>query len=186
MSKITIRCVFMSDAEAMLAKSHFLIALSGEPLPEDYEPTIFKNYKHDFQYNGQNIEMHLWDTSGQEEYDRLRPMSYAKCDIAVLIFSLNNKKTLTNLDKYVKEVKEYADNSVRILVGINLEKKDDDDDTVNDPVSDSEIEEWAQKNGMNATLKHTLKSGENMDKVFDFFAENYIAIKKKDKQCNIA
>lgn len=184
MSEIIVRCVFLSSVDAAEEKTHFLYALSGDPLPEDYEPTIFETKKLNFKYNGQNIGMHLWDTRGQEEDAKLRPMSYAKCGIAVLVFSMNNKKTLNDLDIYVKEIKEYADDSCRILVGVTLEKKGDQE--VNDPVSDNEMEEWAQKNGMNATLKQTIKSGESLEKVCEFFAEKYLATKNKDKQCNIA
>ena len=182
----TIRCVFLSSEEATQAKLYFLLTLAGQPLPEDYEPTIYENFKHIYKYKGEDIEFHLWDTSGQEEYDRLRPMSYAKCDVAVMVYLLNNKKSLDDLEKFVKEVKQYADKSTRVLIGLELEHKNEDEEGNSEPATDSEIEEWAKQNGINATLKHTVKSGENLDNIFEFFAENYIATHPKDKGFSIA
>lgn len=43
--------------------------------------------------------MHLWDTAGQEEYDRLRPLSYPGTDVVLLCFSLIQTSTL----EYIKE-----------------------------------------------------------------------------------
>lgn len=186
MSTKTIRCVFLSSEEASQAKLYFLLTLAGQPLPEDYEPTIYENFKRIYKYKGQDIQFHLWDTSGQDENNRLRPMAYAKCDVAVMVFLLKNKKSLTDLEKYVKEVKEYADNSTRVLIGLQLEKKDEDEEGNPEPVSDSEMEEWAKQNGITATRKYTIKNGDNLDSFYEFFAENYIATHQKDKGCNIA
>lgn len=185
---LTIRCVFLSTEEVTRTKLYFLVALTGQPLPEEYEPTMYETFKRTYKYKGGDIQFHLWDTSGQEEYARLRPMSYAKCDVAVLVFSLNSKKSLNGLEKYLTEISEYANNSTRVLIGLQLDPKyaDEEDNNNQEPVSDSEMEEWAKKNGIKATLKHTVKSGENLDSIYDFFAENYIATHPQDKGCNIA
>lgn len=184
---LTIRCVFLSTVEASRGKLFFLVSLTGQPLPEDYEPTMYETFKRTYKYKGGDIKFQLWDTSGQEEYEKLRPMSYAKCDVAVLVCSLNSKKSLNGLEKYVNEIKEYANNSTRVLIGLQLDPKYADEEESNpEPVSDSEMEEWAKKNGITATLKHTVKSGENVDGIYDFFAENYIATHPQDKGCNIA
>ena len=35
------------------------------------------------------IEMALWDTAGQESYDRLRPLSYPSTDVILICFSID-------------------------------------------------------------------------------------------------
>lgn len=46
------------------------------------------------------IELALWDTAGQEEYDRLRPLSYPESDVILIIFSVDFPTSLANvLDK---------------------------------------------------------------------------------------
>ena len=34
--------------------------------------------------DGQTVNLNLWDTAGQEDYDRLRPLSYLQSDIFLL------------------------------------------------------------------------------------------------------
>ena len=50
-------------------------------------------------HKGEEFTIHLWDTAGQEEYDRLRPLSYPGTDIVLLCFSLIQRSTLD----YIKE-----------------------------------------------------------------------------------
>jgi hypothetical protein len=40
-------------------------------------PTVFENYTAQMKSENENILLHLWDTAGQEDYDRLRPLRCA-------------------------------------------------------------------------------------------------------------
>jgi len=53
-------------------KTSLLYVFSRNEFPEQYLPTVFETSVTDIQLNGRNVEMQLWDTAGQEEYDRLR------------------------------------------------------------------------------------------------------------------
>lgn len=44
--------------------------------PQEYVPTVFDNYAGSHTVEGRSYAMTLWDTAGQEEYERLRPLSY--------------------------------------------------------------------------------------------------------------
>ncbi|KAL7912707.1 putative Rho GTPase Rho4 [Trichoderma velutinum] len=64
-------------------KTCLLISYSQGYFPEKYVPTVFENY---ITYpthppTGKTVELALWDTAGQEEYDRLRPLSYPETDL---------------------------------------------------------------------------------------------------------
>ena len=54
-----------------------------------------------------HIELSLWDTAGQEEFDRLRSLSYDNTDVVVLCFSVDSKDSLENVEsKWVGEIQE--------------------------------------------------------------------------------
>lgn len=77
---------------------HRVLNLNG--FPQAYIPTVFENYVTQVSFEGKQIELALWDTAGQEEYDRLRPLSYPESDVILVIFSVDFPTSLGNvLDK---------------------------------------------------------------------------------------
>ena len=55
------------------------------------------------------VELALWDTAGQEDYDRLRPLSYPDTDVILLCFAINNKDSLENVsEKWKPEVDHFC------------------------------------------------------------------------------
>lgn len=38
--------------------------------------------------DGVAVSLGLWDTAGQEDYDRLRPLSYPQTDVFLICFSV--------------------------------------------------------------------------------------------------
>ena len=55
------------------------------------------------------VELALWDTAGQEDYDRLRPLSYPDTDVILLCFAINNKDSLENVcEKWKPEVSHFC------------------------------------------------------------------------------
>lgn len=38
--------------------------------------------------DGIQVSLGLWDTAGQEDYDRLRPLSYPQTDVFLICFSV--------------------------------------------------------------------------------------------------
>lgn len=46
------------------------------------------------------IQLTLWDTAGQEDFDRLRPLSYHDTSVVIIVFAINHRVSLLNvLDK---------------------------------------------------------------------------------------
>ena len=63
--------------------------------PTVYEPTVFENYVHDIFVDSIQMELSLWDTAGQEEFDRLRSLSYDDTQAIMLCFSVRTPPMLT-------------------------------------------------------------------------------------------
>lgn len=79
-----------------------------------------------------HIELSLWDTAGQEEFDRLRSLSYDDTHTIMLCFSVDSKDSLENVEsKWVGEIAENCAGVKLVLVALKCdlrEKGDDDED----------------------------------------------------------
>ena len=68
-----------------------LVSYAEGRFPEEYLPTVFDNYAAELIVDGQPISRALWDTAGQEEYDRVRPLSYPNTDVFLAAFSVDSR-----------------------------------------------------------------------------------------------
>lgn len=63
---------------------------------------MFENYVTNRQFDGKIVEIALWDTAGQEEYDRLRPLSYPESHVILIVFSVDFPVSLGNVQDKVR------------------------------------------------------------------------------------
>ena len=108
-------------------KTCLLIVFSKDTFPEVYVPTVFENYVADITSEaGQAIELALWDTAGQEDYDRLRPLSYPDTNVLLICFSIESPDSLENVpEKWVPEVRHFCPSVPFVLVGCKMDLRDD-------------------------------------------------------------
>ena len=52
--------------------------------------------------DGKHVELALWDTAGQEDYDRLRPLSYPDSHVILICFSVDSPDSLDNVQEKVR------------------------------------------------------------------------------------
>ena len=76
-----------------------------------YVPTVFENYVADIEIDGKDIELALWDTAGQEDYDRLRPLSYPDTNVLLICFSVDSPDSLENVPEKVRHAQAHKAHS---------------------------------------------------------------------------
>lgn len=51
----------------------------------------------DCRVDGKSVQLALWDTAGQEDYERLRPLAYSKAHVILIGFSIDTPDSLENV-----------------------------------------------------------------------------------------
>ncbi|KAJ2519883.1 GTP-binding protein Rho1 [Coemansia sp. RSA 1939] len=172
-------------------KTCLLIVFSKDVFPEVYVPTVFENYVADVEVDGMKVELALWDTAGQEDYDRLRPLSYPDSHVILICFAIDSQDSLDNVqEKWISEVLHFCQGLPIILVGC---KKDIRNDRIvidelaksgQRPVSQEEGAAVAQKIMAYKYLECSAKTGEGVREVFEYATRAAISAAPKRKKKN--
>ncbi|XP_050986878.1 ras-related C3 botulinum toxin substrate 1-like [Labeo rohita] len=121
-----IKCVLVGDGA--VGKSCLIITYTTNNYPEEFIPTVFDNFSISVTVDGNPVDLRLWDTAGQEEYDRLRALSYPDTDVFLICFSIVSLESLYNVRcKCTSEVRCHCPNAPIILVGTKLDLRNDKD-----------------------------------------------------------
>lgn len=76
--------------------------------------------------DGIQVSLGLWDTAGQEDYDRLRPLSYPQTDVFLICFSVASPSSFENVtSKWYPEIKHHCPDAPLILVGTKIDLRED-------------------------------------------------------------
>ncbi|KAF8752556.1 small GTPase superfamily Rho family [Rhizoctonia solani] len=169
MSEIRRKLVIVGDGAC--GKTCLLIVFSKGTFPEVYVPTVFENYVADVEVDGKRVELALWDTAGQEDYDRLRPLSYPDSHVILICFAVDSPDSLDNVqEKWISEVMHFCAGLPIILVGCKKDLRRDPK-TIEELRKTSQRPQGmavAQKIGARHYLECSAKSGEGVREVFQY------------------
>lgn len=99
-------------------------------LYHDYDVYVyicrFDNYSENMYINNKFVSLNLWDTAGQEDYDRLRPLSYPQTDVFLMCFSVVNPTSFDHIThKWYPEVSHHCPGVPIILIGNKIDLRED-------------------------------------------------------------
>ena len=169
-----IKCVVVGDGA--VGKTCLLISFTTNAFPGEYIPTVFDNYSANVMAEGlPPVNLQLWDTAGQEDYKKLRPLSYPQTDVFLLCFSLVNPTSLENIENmWVKEIQEFCPDKPFILVGLKSDLRDEFDQRADElrakqmePIPYAKGEEMAKKIHACTYIECSALKAKNLTEVFD-------------------
>uniref|UniRef100_A0A915PKY6 Uncharacterized protein n=1 Tax=Setaria digitata TaxID=48799 RepID=A0A915PKY6_9BILA len=206
-----IKCVVVGDGT--VGKTCMLISYTTDSFPVEYVPTVlafilcselfcsvlctslmFDNFSAQMNVDGHAVNLGLWDTAGQEDYDRLRPLSYPQTDVFVLCFSIVAPVSFDNvLTKWIPEIRHNCPDAPILLIGTKLDLRDDPETLRQlnadgkQPVSKSQGQKVAKRIRAVKYLECSALTQQGLKAVFEEAVRAVIAPKPtgKNKNCTV-
>ncbi|CCH63021.1 hypothetical protein TBLA_0J00210 [Henningerozyma blattae CBS 6284] len=182
----SIRRKLVIVGDGACGKTCLLIVFSKGQFPEVYVPTVFENYVADVEVDGRRVELALWDTAGQEDYDRLRPLSYPDSNVVLICFSIDIPDSLENVqEKWIAEVLHFCQGVPIILVGCKVDLRNDNQvlaalqEQGQQPVTTAEGQEVADQIGATGYFECSAKTGYGVREVFEAATQASLLGKQK-------
>lgn len=118
---------FVVVGDGAVGKTSLLISFVENVFASDYIPTVFDNYAKQMVVDDKIVSLQLWDTAGQEDYDRIRPLSYPNTHVFIVCFSVTSISSIENAkSKWVPEIMYHTKNeAVILLVGTKSDRRKD-------------------------------------------------------------
>ena len=131
--------------------------------------------------------------AGQEDYDRLRPLSYPDTDVILMCFSIDSPDSLENIpEKWNPEVKHFCPNVPVLLIGNKKDLRNDEQTKRElmklrqEPVRSEQGRAMADRIGAYAYLECSAKTKEGVRAVFETATRGALNSKKsKPSKCSV-
>ncbi|XP_060049139.1 rho-related GTP-binding protein RhoF isoform X3 [Erinaceus europaeus] len=107
-------------------KTSLLMVYCQGSFPEHYAPSVFEKYTASVMVGSKEVTLNLYDTAGQEDYDRLRPLSYQNTHVVLICYDVMNPTSYDNvLVKWVPEVTHFCRGTPTVLIGCKTDLRKD-------------------------------------------------------------
>lgn len=164
----TIKTVCVGDGA--VGKTCLLVSFSSDKFMGEHTPTIFDNYSKNVCIDDQITNIGLWDTAGQEDYDRLRPLSYPGTDCYVVCYSSTSHASFANVKtKWIPEVRNFISPTETIpivLVATKTDLRSNDENDRYGCVTTEQGQALADELGCHSFHECSAKTGEGVQDVF--------------------
>ncbi len=147
----------------------------------DYRATIGLNiFAHNFDFQGNEINVQLWDIGAQQYFKRFRKIYYNGAEAAFIVFDITNRESFEKVKNWYEEINQLIDekNIPIVIVG---NKTDLSNQRVVSTAEGEELAKSLSETGI-SYIETSALSGENVINAFELIAYHYIIkTKKKEK-----
>eukprot|EP01083_Nonionella_stella_P285523 971859_1 len=118
-----IKLVIIGDGA--VGKSCLGISYTTDSFPSEHIPTVFDNYVSSVMIDDKRVQLELWDTAAQGDFDRLRPLSYPQTDLFLVCFSVTCRSSFENIaSKWIPEIQHHCPGTPFMLTGLKTDLRD--------------------------------------------------------------
>ncbi|XP_071374901.1 rho-related GTP-binding protein RhoF-like [Centroberyx affinis] len=163
-------------------KTSLLTVYTKGDFREEHVPSVFEKSVASVRYRGQQFRLNLYDTAGQEDYDRLRPLSYQNANTVLICYDVMCPSSFDNVFiKWYPEVQHFCQGVPIILVGCKADLRRDKILTKKlwssgqNQVTYIQGEEGRQKINAELYIECSAKLRENVEDIFREAAKRALA-----------
>ena len=126
-------------------------------------------------------KLNIWDTCGSEAFRAVTKQFYRGAHAAIVIFDLTEQNTFNDLKKWVKDIKNYGEKNIEILIVGNkldlIEQR---------TVAKSQAINFCRENGEYKYIEASAKDGTNVLKIFEELTFDLAKKHQKEKDKEIS
>ena len=173
MSGITFDILILGDSG--VGKTSLLLSYADNFFPESHIATIGIDSRiKSITIKNIDINLQLWDTSGQERFRSLTASFYRKADGIIFVYDITSKKTFDSVKDWIRDAENMGGDFEKILIGnkCDLEGKRN--------VTLENLEKFGGKKKMRV-FEASAKMDINVKQSFDTIAELIMGNKTKEQ-----
>jgi len=160
------RVIFIGDAG--VGKTSIIIRVTTGSFDTSPSPTVGAGVRPvTIRVRDASCKFHLWDTAGQEIYRSIVPLYFKQAVVAVVVFSLTDANSFSNLQLWIDMLKEHAPHPVPVVIVGNKTDLD------NPSVDAGAAKAWAASRNFPFFLTSAV-SGDGVQTLFEHIAEGYV------------
>ena len=149
------KVIFVGDA--CTGKTSIINRIIDNPFNDTYEVSIGIDFmSKNIRFRGQNIQIQIWDSAGQEKYKGLIPSYVRNSSIVFIVYDVSNRTSFDNISNWISFVRN-IEKTTMILCGNKID--------LTREVQTNEGEELAKKEGL-LFFECSAKTNENIKKMF--------------------
>ncbi|KAF4790508.1 Rho-related GTP-binding protein RhoF [Turdus rufiventris] len=170
-------------------KTSLLMVYAKGSFPEQYAPSVFEKYTTSVAVGKKEVTLNLYDTAGQEDYDRLRPLSYQNTNVVLICYDVMNPTSYDNVAaKWYPEVNHFCRGVPLVLIGCKTDLRKDKEQlrklraARQEPITYSQGEAACKEINAEIYLECSAKCRENIENVFKEATTIALSAMKKAKR----
>ena len=145
-----------------VGKSCLLLRATRDIFKEEHDVTIGVEFgSFSIKVEDTAVKIQIWDTAGQETFKSVTKVFFKGSHCIFLVYDITKEETFTNLESWLKEIRENATENVQIILVGNM--LDLDDKRV---VTKERAMEFKSRENLDGFIETSAKQGSNVKELF--------------------